>query len=81
MTKDFKKQAASDGAFGQYGLGWMVGGVAIGLLIGAGMYALANKGNAPSNATTPTNISSTTAGTDVALTSGTTTPGIRKAQP
>lgn len=63
MTKDFKKQAASDSAFGQYGLGWMVGGVAIGLLIGAGMYALANKGNTPdTTANTPANISTTDAG-------------------
>lgn len=54
MTKDFKKQSTADGAFGQYGLGWMVGGVAIGLLIGAGMYALANKGNAPDASTTQT---------------------------
>ncbi|MDQ5770517.1 SPOR domain-containing protein [Thiothrix subterranea] len=61
MTKDFKKQAASGSAFGQYGLGWMVGGVAIGLIIGAGMYALANKGNAPdTNATNPPGISNTT---------------------
>lgn len=61
MTQDFKKQAASGSAFGQYGLGWMVGGVAIGLLIGAGMYALANKGNTPeANATAQPGISSTT---------------------
>ncbi len=61
MTKDFKKQAASGSAFGQYGLGWMVGGVAIGLLIGAGMYALANKGNTPeASATTQPGISATT---------------------
>jgi cell division protein FtsN len=39
----------------------MVGGVAIGLIIGAGMYALANKGNTPdANATNPTGINSTT---------------------
>ncbi|OQX12082.1 MAG: hypothetical protein BWK73_15815 [Thiothrix lacustris] len=57
MTKDFKQQAAAGSAFGQYGLGWMVGGVAIGLIIGAGMYALANKGNAPdANATNPPGI-------------------------
>lgn len=57
MTKDFKKQAASGNTFGQYGLGWMVGGVAIGLIIGAGMYALANKGNTPeANATNPPSI-------------------------
>lgn len=53
MTKDFKKQSASTSALGQYGMGWMVGGVAIGLLIGAGMFALAKKGNAPDASTTP----------------------------
>lgn len=68
MTKDFKKQAASDNAFGQYGLGWMVGGITIGLLIGAGMYALASKGNipAPTAATAtqdPANVSASLTGT------------------
>lgn len=38
MTKDFKTQASANAAFGQYGLGWMAGGIAIGLLIGAAMY-------------------------------------------
>jgi cell division septation protein DedD len=47
MTKDFKKQAAADSTLGQYGLGWMAGGITIGLLIGAGMYVLANKGTVP----------------------------------
>ncbi len=61
MTKDFKQQAVSGSAFGQYGLGWMVGGVAIGLIIGAGMYALANKGNVPATrATNPTSSNMTT---------------------
>ncbi|MGB5599475.1 SPOR domain-containing protein [Thiothrix litoralis] len=64
MTKDFKKQSTADSAFGQYGLGWMVGGVAIGLLIGAGMYALANKGNAPdASATTQASLSTSEAAT------------------
>ncbi|QTR50452.1 SPOR domain-containing protein [Candidatus Thiothrix anitrata] len=40
MTKDFKKQAASDGTFSQYGMGWMLGGIAIGLLVGFGLYAM-----------------------------------------
>lgn len=52
MTKDFKKQAAADSTFGQFGMGWMAGGIALGLLIGAGMYALANKGNPPDTAAT-----------------------------
>ena len=45
MSKDFKKQAAPASNFGQYGLGWMLSGIAIGLLVGLGMYALANKNN------------------------------------
>lgn len=53
MTKDFKKQKTSDNTFGQYGLGWMLGGIAIGLLIGVGMYALANRGAPPAVAATP----------------------------
>lgn len=65
MTKDFKQQAASGSAFGQYGLGWMVGGVAIGLIIGAGMYALANKGNAPdTNATNPSSMNGSASSAD-----------------
>lgn len=55
MTKDFKKHTTTDGSFGQYGLGWMLGGIAIGLLVGAGMYALANKNpNLATQALTPT---------------------------
>lgn len=46
MTKDFKTQATANAAFGQYGLGWMAGGIAIGLIIGAAMYFVtANKQN------------------------------------
>lgn len=74
MTKDFKQQSAAGGAFGQYGLGWMVGGVAIGLLIGAGMYALANKGNVANTSATPS-ADSTTLNTSSALTPPTTAPG------
>jgi cell division septation protein DedD len=74
MTKDFKQQSATGSAFGQYGLGWMVGGVAIGLLIGAGMYALANKGNvADTNASLTTD--TTAVNTSGALTPSTTTSG------
>lgn len=50
MSKDFKKQAAPASNFGQYGLGWMLSGIAIGLLVGLGMYALANKNNLSANA-------------------------------
>ena len=44
MTKDFKTYASSDQTLGQYGLGWMLGGIAIGLLVGLAMYVLAQKG-------------------------------------
>jgi cell division protein FtsN len=55
MTKDFKTQTTSGSTFGQYGLSWMLGGVAIGILVGLMMYALANKGNTPpATAATPT---------------------------
>ena len=73
MTKDFKQQSAAGSAFGQYGLGWMVGGVAIGLLIGAGMYALANKGNV-ANTSAPPSADTTTVNTSSALTPPTATP-------
>jgi cell division protein FtsN len=49
MTKDFKTQAATDNTFSQYGMGWMLGGVAIGLLVGLILYSI--RGN---NAATPT---------------------------
>ena len=73
MTKDFKQQSAAGSAFGQYGLGWMIGGVAIGLLIGAGMYALANKGNV-ANTSAPSSADTTTVNTSSALTPPTATP-------
>ena len=73
MTKDFKKQSTADSAFGQYGLGWMVGGIAIGLLIGAGMYALANKGNV-ADTSTPPSADTTTVNTSSALTPPTAAP-------
>ena len=50
MSKDFKKQAAPASNFGQYGLGWMLRGIAIGLMVGLGMYALANNNNLSANA-------------------------------
>ena len=60
MTKDFKQQIAADSSFGQYGLSWMLGGIGIGLLVGLGMYAIANKGD-PSTTTTATVATATTA--------------------
>lgn len=42
MTKDFKKQPANSIGFSQYGTGWMLGGVAIGLLAGLALYNLSN---------------------------------------
>lgn len=70
MTKDFKKQTASENAFGQYGVGWMAGGITIGLLIGAGMYALANKGSTPTPIVATT--ASNTTGTDMHAADGST---------
>ena len=52
MSKDFKKQATVGGSLGQYGLGWMLGGIAIGLLVGLAMYALAHKNTAAPTAAT-----------------------------
>lgn len=52
MTKDFKKQAASDSAFSQYGMGWMLGGIAVGLLVGLGLYAMNNDKLVKAGATT-----------------------------
>jgi cell division protein FtsN len=53
MTKDFKTQTTSGNSFGQYGLSWMLGGVAIGILAGLMMYALANKAHTPPTEATP----------------------------
>lgn len=47
MTKDFKKPAPAASSLGQYGMSWMLGGIAIGLLAGLAMYAIANKGEQP----------------------------------
>lgn len=54
MTKDFKTPTStgSESSFGQYGMSWMLGGIAIGLLAGLAMYALASKNEQPA-ANTP----------------------------
>lgn len=57
MTKDFKQQAASDSAFSQYGMGWMLGGVAIGLLVGLALYALNGKNGTTTSITATTQTS------------------------
>lgn len=45
MTKDFKTtDSASNPAANQYGISWVVGGIAVGLLAGAAVYALASNG-------------------------------------
>jgi len=44
MTKDFKKSESSSQS-GQYGISWVLGGVAVGLLAGAIVYAVANRNN------------------------------------
>lgn len=61
MTKDFKKQAASDSTFSQYGMGWMLGGIAIGLLVGLGLYAMNNDKPASDSAATTPNTTATPA--------------------
>lgn len=54
MTKDFKQQVAASSGLNQYGMGWMLGGIAIGLLVGLALYSLSNKEKNTENATTPT---------------------------
>jgi len=45
MTKDFKtNDSASNSAANQYGISWVVGGIAVGLLAGAAVYALVSNG-------------------------------------
>lgn len=53
MTKDFKTPSSngSESSFGQYGVSWMLGGIAIGLLAGLAMYSLAS--NSEQTATSP----------------------------
>lgn len=47
MTKDFKKPATANNLVSQYGIGWMLGGIAIGLAVGLVLYKLTYKdGNA-----------------------------------
>ncbi len=55
MTKDFKQQPSAtseDSGFNQYGFSWMLGGVAIGLLVGLAMYALNNRHDTTANTST-----------------------------
>ncbi|MBU0656239.1 MAG: SPOR domain-containing protein [Gammaproteobacteria bacterium] len=86
MTKDFKKPSVTASNFGQYGMGWMLGGIAIGLLAGLTMYALANKGEQPPANSTPAPLSATADSAQYAATTapaaGTmtdTTPAMRDA--
>ncbi|MFN3786552.1 MAG: SPOR domain-containing protein, partial [Thiothrix sp.] len=70
MTKDFKKQAVDHGAFGQYGWGWMAGGIIVGLLVGMVMYLFtANKNNTVNSAKPDNPVSTSTADT-TSLTAG-----------
>ena len=68
MSKDFKKQATVGGSLGQYGLGWMLGGIAIGLLVGLAMYALAHKNAAAPTAATAQTSTPTTGVAEAATT-------------
>ncbi len=51
MTKDFKTPSSngSESSFGQYGVSWMLGGIAIGLLADLAMYSLASKSDHATN--------------------------------
>ncbi len=46
MTKDFKIQPGNTNGFNQYGMGWVLGGIAIGLLAGLALYNLSRHSNA-----------------------------------
>jgi cell division protein FtsN len=46
MTKDFKIQPGNNSGFNQYGMGWVLGGIAIGLLAGLALYNLSKHSNA-----------------------------------
>lgn len=82
MTKDFKEEARTETS--QYGISWMLGGVAVGLLAGIVMFKMMG-GNPASNAAPPadqvaatnpnTNPATNTEGTKLA--SNTTTPESR----
>ena len=43
MTKDFKIADTASASSGQYGISWVLGGIAVGLLAGAAVYAFANR--------------------------------------
>ncbi len=43
MTRDFKQSEASNTAPNPYGLSWVLGGIAVGLLAGGVVYALMSK--------------------------------------
>lgn len=80
MTKDFKEAHSSASKTSQYGVSWMLGGIAIGLLVGIAIYAFVhmspNTANADANtATTPATAqaqtSPATAPVDTTATAGT----------
>ena len=54
MTKDFKKQPGNSKGLSQYGMGWMLGGVAIGLLAGLALYNLSNGSQTETTSSTST---------------------------
>lgn len=55
MTKDFKEAHASAAKTSQYGVSWMLGGVAIGLLAGIALYAFAHMSPSDANASATNN--------------------------
>lgn len=60
MTKDFKAAHASASKTSQYGVSWMLGGIAIGLLVGIAIYAFAHMSPNDANASA---VTANTAGT------------------
>lgn len=60
MTKDFKGGHSSASKTSQYGVSWMLGGIAIGLLVGIAIYAFAHMSPNDANASANTNPATTT---------------------
>ncbi|PID48607.1 MAG: hypothetical protein CR991_10940 [Proteobacteria bacterium] len=44
MTRDFKTNDIASTTTNQYGISWVLGGIAVGLIAGAAVYAMASKG-------------------------------------
>lgn len=71
MTRDFKQSEANT-APNQYGLSWVLGGIAVGLLAGGVVYALMSKQQTQSATPVPTTTATQNTSSDPATTAGTT---------